>query len=52
MGRVLTITLFTSLALALGGCVLAPKSAKDEQARLDAAGEPFRQPLEKRQLAA
>jgi outer membrane protein TolC len=50
MCRVLTITLSVSLALALGGCVLAPKEAKDEQARLDSAGEPFRQPVEKRQL--
>ena len=50
MGRVLSITLSVSLAVALGGCVLAPKEAEDEQARLDAAGEPFRQPVEKRQL--
>jgi outer membrane protein TolC len=36
--------------LLLGGCVLAPREAKQEQARLDEAGETYRQPFSKRQL--
>ena len=34
----------------LGGCVLAPREAKQEQARLDEAGATYRQPFAKRQL--
>ena len=39
-----------SLGLLLSGCVLAPKEAKDEQARVDAAGQQYEQPFEKREL--
>lgn len=34
----------------LGGCVLAPREAKHEQARLDRAATPYRQHSEKREL--
>jgi hypothetical protein len=36
--------------LLLGGCVLAPREAKNEKASLERAGEPYRQPFEKRAL--
>ena len=38
------------LGLLLGGCVLAPKGLTEEQARLDAAGAPYEQPHDQRQL--
>ena len=41
--------LVAALLLA-GGCVLAPKEAKDEQARLDDAGVVYKPPFEKRPL--
>jgi hypothetical protein len=34
----------------LGGCVLAPREAKQERVLLDRAGEPYRQPFEHREL--
>ena len=37
--------------LGAGGCVLAPKEAKEEQARLDEAETVYRRPFEKRELA-
>lgn len=37
-------------ALTLGGCVLAPKEAARENAKLAAAGTPFAQPFERRTL--
>jgi len=36
--------------LVVSGCVLAPKEAKQEQARLDQAGEVYRGPFDKREL--
>lgn len=36
------------LALSLGGCVLAPPGTRHEQRRLDAAGKPYRHPIERR----
>ena len=38
------------LPVLLTGCVLAPKEAKQEQARLDEAQQPYRQPFEKREV--
>ena len=46
MGGTLVVAL-----LGVGGCVLAPKKAKQERARLDAAGDVYRRPFEKRELA-
>ncbi|MBL8765268.1 MAG: TolC family protein [Phycisphaerae bacterium] len=37
-------------AAALGGCALTPKGAKEEQARLSAAGEKYQKPFEQRTL--
>ena len=39
-----------SVLLVASGCVLAPKEAKREQARLDRAGEVYSRPFEKREL--
>jgi outer membrane protein TolC len=39
------------LALLIGGCVLAPKEADDEQKKLDAAAGHYASPVEKRTLA-
>ena len=36
--------------LGVSGCVLAPKEAKQEQSRLDDAGNVYRRPFEKREL--
>jgi cobalt-zinc-cadmium efflux system outer membrane protein len=38
------------IAAPLGGCVLAPREAKDEKAALQDAGEPYRRPFERRAL--
>ena len=52
--RVTSITVRTLIGVvatfALGGCVLAPAGAKDEQAALDRSGEPYREQFEKRDL--
>jgi len=44
------LTLAVLGMLLLGGCVLAPREAKQEEARLDEAGETYRQPFSKREL--
>ena len=54
MGALCTIPARLTLAvlgmLLLGGCVLAPREAKQEEARLDEAGETYRHPFSKREL--
>ena len=49
--RFLTGAMVVGALLGAGGCVLAPKEAKEEQARLDEAETVYRRPFEKRQLA-
>jgi outer membrane protein TolC len=44
------VAVAVSGALLLAGCVLAPREAKQEEARLDDAGRTYRQPFEKREL--
>jgi outer membrane protein TolC len=45
-----TASLVTLVTLSLGGCVLAPKQAADQRARLKAAGAAYRAPAEQRDL--
>lgn len=44
------LVLASTLALALGGCVLWPKGSRSEQANVDEAGRVYQQPFGKRQL--
>jgi outer membrane protein TolC len=48
--RVAAISSVILLTVSPSGCVLAPKSAADERARLQAAGQAYRAPAEQRDL--
>jgi cobalt-zinc-cadmium efflux system outer membrane protein len=45
-----SVSISICLSVSLSGCVLAPRAAKEERARVAAAGEPYDRPLHERVL--